>query len=98
MSLAKAHAYESNFPPQPGMDLPSLRIGPKRVAQAIANYWTGCSGRGLTLYHEKDKLIWLAFCNTPEGVVSGSMESETGVFQPSSASPASIPTVATPAP
>ncbi len=83
---------------QPSMDLHTLRIGPKRVAQAIANHWTGCHVRGLTLYLDKDKLTWLAFCNTPGGLVSGSMDNQTGVFQPSSAPPASIPAVATPAP
>ncbi len=83
---------------QPDMDLHSLRIGPKRVAQAITNHWPGCSVRGLTLYLEKDKLTWLAFCNTPQGMVSGSMDNETGVFQPSSEPPASIPAIATPVP
>ena len=83
---------------QPGIDLHRLRIGPQRVTQAITNHWPGCSVRGLTLYLEKDQLTWLAFCNTPEGVVSGSMENETGVFQPSSAPPAFIPAVATSAP
>ena len=83
---------------QPAMDLHSLRLGPSRVAQAITNHWPGCSLRGITLYLEQGRLTWLAFCNTPEGVVSGSMDDETGVFQPSSASPASIPAIATPVP
>ena len=83
---------------QPDMDLHGLRIGPKRVAQAITNHWPGCSVRGLTLYLEQDKLTWIAFCNTLEGVVSGSMDNETGVFQSSSAPPASIPALATPIP
>ncbi len=83
---------------QPAIDLQSLRIGPNRVAQAITNYWPGCSLRGMNLYLEKDKLTWLAFCNTPEGVVSGSMENDTGLFQPSNTPPASIPSIATPLP
>lgn len=83
---------------QPALDLHSLRIGPNRVAQALTNHWPGCRVRGLYLYLEKDKLTWLAFCNTPEGVVSGSMENETGLFQPSNAPPASVPAIATSVP
>lgn len=83
---------------QPAIDLNNLKIGPKRTAQAITNHWPGCGLRGITLYLENNKLTWLAFCNTPEGVVSGSMDDETGVFQPSSAPPASIPAIATPVP
>jgi len=83
---------------QPALDLHNLRIGPKRVAQAIMNHWPGCSVRGANLYLENNKLIWLVFCNTSKGVVSGSMDNETGVFQPSNAPPASVPATATPVP
>ncbi|MGE5224545.1 MAG: hypothetical protein ACM3PY_19090 [Omnitrophica WOR_2 bacterium] len=83
---------------QPAINLQNLRLGPNRVAQAITDHWPGCSVRGMNLYLEKDKLTWLAFCNTPEGVVSGSMDNETEVFQPSNAPPASVPAIATPVP
>ncbi len=83
---------------QPDMDLSGLKIGPNRVAQAITSHWAGCGVRGIILYPEKGKLTWLAFCNTPEGVVSGTIENETAVFQPSTAPPASIPAIATPLP
>jgi hypothetical protein len=80
----------------PGLNLQSLRAGPTRVAQAIAGHWPGCTIRGLTLYNENDHLTWVAFCNIPEGVVSGSADGETGVFRPSAAPPASLPVTATP--
>jgi hypothetical protein len=79
----------------PGLNLHSLRAGPNRVAQAMSGRWPGCTIRGLTLYDENDKLVWAAFCNTPEGVVSGSVDGATGVFHPSVAPPASLPVTAT---
>ncbi len=81
---------------EPAIDLQSLRVGPDRVAQAIKAHWHNCAVRAITLYRENDKLTWTAFCNTPEGVVSGNMENQTGAFQPSDAPPASIPVTATP--
>jgi hypothetical protein len=85
---------------EPDMNLQSLKLGPKRVAQAIAAHWPGCVVRGITLYlyRQNNKLTWEAFCNTTEGVVSGSMDNETGVFQPSKAPPAPIPPTAAPVP
>lgn len=78
------------------IDLESLRIGPNRVAQAITAHWPGCTLRTMTLYRENDQLVWTAFCTTPEGVVSGNMDNQTGVFHPSNAPPASIPPTAKP--
>jgi hypothetical protein len=79
----------------PDMNLQSLKIGPKRVAQAITAYWPGCVVRGITLNRQNDKLTWEAFCNTNKGVVSGSIDNETGIFQPSKAPPAPVaPTAA----
>ncbi|MCL5995062.1 MAG: hypothetical protein M1546_03275 [Chloroflexi bacterium] len=83
---------------EPGINLQRLKIGPKRVAQAITAHWPGCVVRGMTLYREDDRLTWTAFCNTPAGVVSGNMDNQTGVFRPSDAPPASIPITATPPP
>jgi hypothetical protein len=78
------------------MDLENLRIGPNRVAQAITAYWPGCTIRTMTLFRENDKLVWTAFCTTSEGVVSGSMDNQMGVFKPSDAPPASLPPTAKP--
>jgi hypothetical protein len=80
----------------PGLPLQRLRAGPTRVAQAISGHWPGCTIRGLTLYLEDDNLTWVAFCNTPEGVASGSADGATGIFQPSAAPPAPLPVTATP--
>ncbi len=84
--------------PSPDLNLHGLKIGPGRVTQAAANHWTGCSVRLMTLYLENNELTWLVFCNTPGGVVSGSMDNETGAFQPSNAPPARIPGIATAVP
>jgi len=81
----------------PGLNLHRLRVGPTRVMQAISGHWPGCTMRSLTLYGEKDNLTWAADCSTPEGVVSGSVDGETGIFQPSAAPPGSLPVTATPA-
>ncbi len=82
----------------PGLNLQHLRIGSQRVAQAMATHWPGCTLRSLTLYPEGNHLTWVAFCNTPEGVVSGSMDNETEIFQPSTAPPALPPPTAEPFP
>lgn len=82
----------------PGLDLGKLRIGSNRVAQAVFAHWQGCTIRGLTLYSENDHLIWVAFCNIPQGVVEGAMDGESGVFTASDAPPASLPVTATPLP
>jgi hypothetical protein len=81
---------------EPALDLHNLRTGPERVAHAISAHWPGCTLRGILLYREDDRLTWLAFCNTPEGVVSGSMDGKTGIFAPSEAPPAPIPATAMP--
>jgi hypothetical protein len=81
---------------EPPLDLQNLRTGPERVAQAIMAQWPGCTLRGITLYSEQDRLTWLAFCNTPAGVASGNMDDQTGIFRPSAAPPAPLPSTATP--
>ncbi len=81
---------------EPALDMQNLRTGPKRVAQAVTAHWPGCTVRGIMLYRENGQLTWLAFCNTPAGVVSGSMNDQAGVFQPSKAPPAPLPVTATP--
>ena len=83
--------------PGPAIDLQSLKVGPNRVAQAITAYWPGCVIRGMNLYRENDKLTWVAFCNTPKGIVSGSMDNQSGIFKPSDSLPTTVPLTATPA-
>jgi hypothetical protein len=83
---------------EPAINLQELKVGPGRVAQAIKAHWHNCTVRGITLYRENDQLTWTAFCNTPEGVVSGNLDNQTGAFQPSEAPPASIAITATPGP
>lgn len=83
--------------PGPAIDLQSLKIGPNRVAQAITAYWPGCVFRGMNLYRENDKLTWVAFCNTPQGDMTGTMDNQTGIFKPSDSLPAAVPLTATPA-
>jgi hypothetical protein len=80
----------------PGLRLDRLRIGPRRVAQAIIAHWPGCELRGLNLYDEDSQLTWAAFCTTQTGVAAGTMNAGTGVFQPSNAPPAPLPVIATP--
>jgi hypothetical protein len=82
---------------EPSLDLQSLKVGPNRVAQAITAYWPGCVIRGMNLYRENDKLTWVAFCNTSKGMVSGTMDNQTGIFKPSDSLPATVPVTATPA-
>ncbi len=101
--IDKWHTVVSSVSPlltyaEPALNLQSLRVGPNRVAQSMTARWPGCIIRGITLYRENDRLTWVAFCNTPEGVVSGSMDNQTGVFQPSDAPPAPVPMTATPVP
>jgi hypothetical protein len=81
-----------------GLNLQSLRVGPTRVAQAITAYWRGCTVRGITLAAKNNQLTWVAFCDTPDGVASGRMDNETGVFQPSDTLPALMALTATPVP
>ncbi len=84
--------------PSPDLNMNALKIGPERVAEAAAGHWKGCGVRTMTLYLENEKLTWLVFCNAPDGVVSGIMDNETGIFQPSTAPPATFPPTATSAP
>jgi hypothetical protein len=75
-----------------------MKIGPSRMAQAITRHWPGCVLRTMVLYPQDGRLVWTAFCSTPEGVVSGDMDNESGTFRPSQAPPASMPPTATPVP
>lgn len=85
--------------PKPDVNLGDLRTGPSRVAHAVSAQWPGCKIRSLTLYRDEaaDDLVWIAFCDTPDGTVSGEMFNRTGRLQPSNAPPARVPTTATPA-
>ena len=82
--------------PSPGIDLPSLRIGPASVARAATGHWPACGIRSIGLHGQGDDLVWYVDCNLPEGVVSGTVDGQSGVFTPSLAPPAIVPPVATP--
>ncbi len=82
----------------PGLRLDRLRAGPERVGRALTAHWPGCMVRGLNLYSEDDHLTWVAFCTTPAGIVSGTIDAETGLFQPSNAPSGPLPITATPRP
>ena len=81
---------------RPGLDLSVLRAGPGRIAQALSSQWPGCQLRGLTLYPQDGRLTWVGFCMIPAGEVTGTLDAQTGVFQPSDAPPARFPVTATP--
>ncbi len=83
--------------PRP-LDLAALRAGPQRIARGLLAQWPGCSVRALTLYQEENKLVWVGFCDTPSGVVSGYMDAQTGYFHPAGGPPALLPSTATAAP
>jgi hypothetical protein len=83
---------------QPDMNLQGLRVGPNRVARAISTHWSGCKVRFVHLSLEEGDLVWMAWCDTPQGTVSGTMSNRTGAFQPSNAPPGRMPITATPAP
>ncbi len=83
---------------EPGLDLHDLKVGPLRVALAVTARWPGCALRTMTLYLENGALTWVAFCNTPGGVVSALMDARTGQFRPSDGQPGSSPVTATPGP
>ena len=82
---------------EPDMNIKDLRVAPSHVAQAVSAQWAGCKIRALTLYRNESEhdLIWVAFCDTPQGMVSGKMVNGTGVFQPFNAPPARAPVTAT---
>ena len=79
-----------------GIDLPSLRIGPASVVRAAIGHWPACGIRGIGLHGQRDDLVWYVDCNLPEGVVSGTVDGQSGVFTPSLAPPAIMPPIATP--
>jgi len=80
----------------PGIDLLSLRIGPASVVRAATGHWPACGIRSIGLHGQGDDLVWYVFCNLPEGVVSGTVDGQSGVFTPSLAPPAIVPPTATP--
>ncbi len=75
--------------------LDTLKLGPQQVARAMSEQWPGCTVRTMTLIREQQSLRWVGFCNTPQGVVSGFMDNDSGVFRPSDAPPVRPPAVAT---
>ena len=79
-----------------GLFLDGLQIGPATVVKAATQHWSGCPLRGLSLIGAEHQLVWYVFCNLPEGVVSGTMDGQSGVFTPSLAPPAIVPPTATP--
>ncbi len=98
-------AYVTSLSPllgrsEPDMNIKDVRAGPSRVAQAVTAHWSGCQIRALTLYRDESEndLIWVDFCDTPQGTVSGEMVNRTGVFQPFNAPPAVVPVTATAVP
>ena len=82
----------------PGPDLSGLKAGPGRAAKAVQSHWPGCTLHGLTLYLQDQRRPWVAFCTTAAGIVTGLVDNQTGVFQPSEAPPAEFPVTATPQP
>ena len=82
--------------PATGFTLRFLEVGPAAVVGAAGKFWGDCRPRGLTLVGKDDALTWFVFCDTPVGVVSATVDAQTGLFTPSSAPPARIPRTATP--
>ena len=78
-----------------GIDLPALRIGPASVIRAATGHWPACGIRSIGLHGQGDDLVWYVFCNLPEGVVSGTVDGQSGVFTASLAPPAIAPPTAT---
>jgi hypothetical protein len=64
--------------PGPGITLERLLVGPGRVADAIVAEWPDCASPSMTLFGDGDRLIWSVGCNTPDGVVTGEFDNETG--------------------
>jgi hypothetical protein len=83
---------------EPHLDLEYLKLGPNCVAQAVTDRWSGCSVRGLILHRADARLTWTAFCTTSEGIVSASVDAQTGVVQPFDTPPAPIPETEAPLP
>ena len=80
----------------PEMELEALRVGPGAAEKAALDHWQGCNLRSLSLSGEGKDLYWYVFCDLPQGVVSGTVDNLTGIFTPSLAPPAIIPSTATP--
>ena len=82
--------------PRPGIDLQALQVGPAAAGEAAMTYWPNCKMGTLTLIGQRDDLTWIVFCNTAEGVISGTINAQTGAFVPSLAPPVPPPPIATP--
>jgi hypothetical protein len=78
------------------LKLNNLRIGPDRVEQAITQHAPDCDFSHLVLYPDGDVLTWVAFCAMSDGLVSGWMDNQTGVFHPEVLAP--WPSIASPVP
>ena len=82
--------------PSPGINLLSWQIGPASVAHAATGHWPACVIRSIGLTGQGDDLVWYVFCSLPEGMVSGMVDGQSGVFTPSLAPPAVAPPTAKP--
>ena len=80
----------------PGLELGALRVGPAAAVKAASDYWHGCNLRALWVFGQGQELFWYVSCELPEGVETGTVDSQSGVYQPWSAPPAPTPPTATP--
>ncbi len=84
---------------RPGLELQALGVGPADALGPMTSHWPDCAPRALTLVGQHDTLTWQTFCTLPDGrVASGTINGQTGAFQPSPAPPALPPSVTTAAP
>ena len=75
----------------PGLELGALRVGPAAAVKAASDYWHGCNLRALWVFGQGQELFWYVSCELPEGVETGTVDSQSGVYQPWSAPPAPTP-------
>lgn len=102
---APSNQWEVRQPPpspltheaRPGMDVSVLRVAPDQAVRAMTAHWPGCVPGSLTLAGEREALTWYAFCDLTDGrVASGTVDGQTGAFQPSAAPPAAPAATAAP--
>ena len=84
--------------PEAGLDVGSVRVGPRAVFDTASDQWPGCELRSMTLVGGDEGTTWRVSCNLPEGVVSGTVDPVTGLLTNSSAPPVRVPVTATPLP
>ncbi len=82
--------------PLPELELSALVVGPARVASAATGHWQGCQVRNMILIVWDKALTWYVYCETAQGVVSGTVSGINGAFVPSKAPPVIAPATATP--